>query len=322
MMKKRCLIIYNEPAPDALPDELDVLDQVNFIDSALQALGYDVNRRGITDAFMSEIAQIADEGYEFTFNLVESVGQKAEILYFIPALLNMHHIPHTGCPVEATFVTASKVLARNFMKANGIPVAGGYKVSEASELVPGRKYILKPVWEDGSLGITEESVFTFNGTVPEILKDKNDQHWFIEDYINGREFNVSVIAGPDGPEMLPPAEMAFIDYPDDLPRIVSYKAKWVENTFQYDHTIRSFPDDLSDRLLKNIREAVLGCWRTFNLKGYARVDIRTDADENVWVLEVNANPCISPDSGFISAAVHAGYTHQEIIRSIINDLNK
>lgn len=322
MMKKRCLIIYNEPAPDALPDELDVLDQVNFIDSALQELGYDVKRRGITDAFMSEIANIADEGYEFIFNLVESVGQKAEILYFIPALLNMHHIPHTGCPVEATFVTASKVLARTFMKANGITVAGGYKVSEAAELAPGRKYILKPVWEDGSLGITEESVFTFRGSVPEILMDKNDQHWFIEDFINGREFNVSVIAGHDGPEMLPPAEMAFIDYPDDLPRIVSYKAKWVENTFQYDHTIRSFPDDLSERLLKNIREAVLGCWRTFNLKGYARVDIRTDADENVWVLEVNANPCISPDSGFISAAVHAGYTHQEIIRRIINDLNK
>lgn len=322
MMKRRCLIIYNEPAPDALPDELDVLDQVNFIDTALQALGYNVNRRGITDDFMTEIAHTADEGYEFIFNLVESVGQKAEILYFIPALLNMHHIPYTGCPVEATFVTASKVLARRFMKASGIPVAGGYKVSEAAELVPGRKYILKPVWEDGSLGITEESVFTFNGTLPGILKDKNDQHWFIEDFIDGREFNVSVIAGPDGPQMLPPAEMAFHDYPDDLPRIVSYKAKWVENTFQYDHTLRSFPDDLSDRLLNNIRNAVLDCWGTFNLRGYARVDIRTDADENVYVLEVNANPCISPDSGFISAAVQAGYTHEEIIRHIINDLNQ
>lgn len=322
MMKKRCLIIYNEPSPDALPDELDVLDQVNFIGSTLQTLGYDVSRQGITDDFMNQIARIADEGYEFIFNLVESVGQKAEILYFIPALLNMHHIPYTGCPVEATFVTASKVLARRFMKANGIPVAGGYRVSEARELVRGRKYILKPVWEDGSLGITEESVFTFDGTTPEILKDKNDNHWFIEEFIEGREFNVSVIAGPAGPEMLPPAEMIFQDYPDEIPRIVSYKAKWVEDTFQFDHTRRNFPGDLSDRLLNNIREAVLACWHTFGLKGYARVDMRTDAVENVYVLEVNANPCISPDSGFISAAIHAGYTHEKIISHIINDLNK
>ncbi len=220
-MKKRCLIVYNEPAPDALPDELDVIDQVNFIGATLQTIGYDVQRKGLTDDFMHEIARIADERYEFIFNLVESVGQKAEILYFIPALLNMHHIPFTGCPVEATFVTASKVLAREFMKANGIAVAGGYRVSEATELVKGRKYILKPVWEDGSLGITEESVFTFDGTPPDILKDKNDSHWFIEDFIEGREFNVSAIAGDDGPVMLPPAEMLFHDYPDDIPHIVS-----------------------------------------------------------------------------------------------------
>ncbi len=96
----------------------------------------------------------------------------------------------------------------------------------------------------------------------------------------------------------------------------------MEDTFQYDHTRRSFPGDLSHRLLSNIRETVVACWNTFGLRGYARVDIRTDAEENVYVLEVNANPCISPDSGFIAAATHAGYTHQDIISHIINDLNK
>lgn len=322
MMKKKCLIIYNEPAPDALPDELDVLDQVSFIDSTLQTLGYSVTSKGITDNFFDEIASIEEKEYEFVFNLVESVGKKAEILYFIPALLNMNHIPYTGCPVEATFVTGSKVLARRFMKANGIPVAPGYKVSEAAHLARGKKYILKPVWEDGSLGITEESVFTFDGTIPVILEDKNDRHWFIEEFIDGREFNVSVKSSPDGPEILPPAEMEFHDYPDDLPRIVSYKAKWIEDTFQFANSRRSFPDNLSEKLIRNIREAVTGCWDTFGLKGYARVDLRVDNDENVYVLEVNANPCISPDSGFISAALHAGYTHAEVIRDIINDLNK
>jgi D-alanine-D-alanine ligase len=322
MKNGKCLIIYNEPAEDALPDELDVLDQVNFIDSTLQSLGYRVERTGITENFFREIEEIALNDADFVFNLVESVGQKAEILYFIPALLNMHHIPYTGCPVEAAFVTGSKVLARRIMKAHGIPVAGGYKVSEADRLVPGRKYILKPVWEDGSLGITEESVFTFDGNVPEIVSSKNDHHWFIEDFIEGREFNVSVKAGPEGPEVLPPAEMTFNGYPDDMPRIVSWKAKWEEDTFQYDNSMRNFPDDLSERLSRNIRDAVLGCWNTFGLKGYARVDMRVDADENVFVLEVNANPCISPDSGFISAATHAGYSHAETISHIISDLNE
>jgi D-alanine-D-alanine ligase len=319
---KKCLIIYNEPSPDALPDELDVLDQVNFIEQILKELEYDVSRRGITDNFFREILQISGNGYEFVFNLVESVGNKAEILYFIPALLNMNHIPYTGCPVEATFITSSKVLARKIMKSNGIPVAGGYNVSEAKKLIKGKKYILKPVWEDGSLGITEESVFTFDGVLPEMVRDKNDRHWFIEDFIDGREFNVSVIAGPDGPVMLPPAEMVFHGYTDDIPRIVSYKAKWIEGSFQYENSKRNFPEDLSPRLMKNLHDAVFGCWNVFGLKGYARVDMRVDNEENVYVLEVNANPCISPDSGFISAGVHAGYNYSDIIGGIIKDLNK
>lgn len=319
---KKSLIIYNEPALDALPDELDVLDQVNFIEDTLRELGYEVSRKGITHDFFNEIEQLANNDYDFVFNLVESVNQKAEILYFIPALLNMHHIPYTGCPVEATFITSSKVLARKIMMANGIPVAMGYKITEASKLVPGKKYILKPVWEDGSLGITEESVFVFNDKIPAILEGKNDRHWFIEEFIEGREFNVSVKSSPAGPEMLPPAEMIFHGYADDIPRIVSYKAKWVEGTFQYENSKRAFPEDLSDRLKKNISDAVMGCWHVFGLKGYARVDMRVDADENVYVLEINANPCISPDSGFISAGVHAGYSYAQIIGDIIADLNK
>jgi D-alanine-D-alanine ligase len=318
---RQCLVIYNEPAAGALPDELDVLDQVNFIAGILENTGYSVSRKGITADFFNEISGISGKDYEFVFNLVEAVGQKSEILYFVPALLNMQHIRYTGCSVEAAFLSGSKVLARQIMKDRGIPVAGGYKTSEAANLVAGRKYIVKPVWEDGSLGITEESVFAFDGTVPEVLKDKTDGHWFIEEYIEGREFNVSVIASTGGPEVLPPAEIVFHDYPDDMPRIVSYKAKWIEDTFQYSNSRRSFPADLSVKLMNDIRETALACWHAFGLRGYARVDMRIDDKENVYVLEVNANPCIAPDSGFIAAALHAGYSNKEIVSRIISDLN-
>jgi len=218
---KKCLIIYNEPGVDALPDELDVLDQVNFIRSTIESIGHHVDQKGITEDLFREIAVIAEQKYDYVFNLVESVHKKGEILYFVPALLNMHHITYTGCPLEATFITSSKVLARKIMATNGIPVAKGYKVSETDHLVQGKKYILKPIWEDGSLGITEESVFTFNGTKPEILNGKNDGHWFIEEFIDGREFNVSVLGGPGEPEVMPPAEMVFHNYNEDVPKIVS-----------------------------------------------------------------------------------------------------
>lgn len=318
---KKCLIIYNQPGKDALPDELDVLDQVKFTSDTLTELGFAVTEKPLTDNFYNEITSLNLTDFNFVFNLAETAWHKAEILYFIPALLNLYKIPYSGNPVEAAFTTASKVLARNIMKANGIPVAEGYAPSEWKQLIRGEKYILKPVWEDGSIGITEESVFVFDGHRPEILDGKDDEHWFIEGFIDGREFNVSVFSGPDGPEVLPPAEMVFHNYTDDIPKIVSYKAKWVEDTFQYDNSRRDFPDDINEKLCSEIREVVLKCWHTFGLRGYARVDMRIDKDHGIHVLEVNANPCISPDSGFITACRKKGYTDKEVFSRIISDLN-
>lgn len=318
---KKCLIIYNQPGIDALPDELDVLDQVNFTSAAMEEIGFSVTEKPLTDDFYNEIASLDRSEFDFVFNLAETAWSKAEILYFIPALLNLYKIPYSGNPVEAAFLTASKVLARNIMKNNGIPVAGAFAPSEWMNLRKGEKYILKPVWEDGSIGITEESVFVFNGSKPTILSDKDDEHWFIEGFIDGREFNVSVFSGPDGPEVLPPAEMVFHNYSEDIPKIVSYKAKWVEDTFQYDNSRRDFPDDIGEKLHNDIRDVVLKCWHTFGLRGYARVDMRVDKDQNIFVLEVNANPCISPDSGFITACRKAGYSDAQVFNRIVADLN-
>lgn len=318
---KKCLIIYNQPGINALPDELDVLDQVKFASDSLSGLGITVKEKALTGDFYNEIKSLRELKFDFVFNLVETAWNEAEILYFIPALLNLYKIPYSGNPVEAAFTTASKVLARKIMKSNQIPVADGFAPSEWNRLTCGSKYILKPVWEDGSIGITEESVFVFDGSKPGILTDKDDEHWFIEGFIDGREFNVSVISGADGPEVLPPAEMVFHNYSDDIPKIVSYKAKWVEDTFQYDNSRRNFPDDISEKLHNDIREVVLKCWHTFGLRGYARVDMRIDNKQRIHVLEVNANPCISPDSGFITACRKAGYTDSEVFSRIISDLN-
>lgn len=315
------LIIYNKPAADALPDERDVLHQVNFVRGILQNMGHKVSLRGITENFLNEISLIAGEGFDFIFNLVESIGNKAEIHYFIPALLNMHRIPYTGCPVEAIFATTNKVLARKIMKANGIPIAQGHGLTEADRLISGKRYILKPIWEDASLGITEESVFTFSGSPPEMVEGKNEEHWFIEEFIDGRELNVSVLSAPGGAEVMPPAEMVFRNYPDEMHKIVSYKAKWDESSFQYKNCRRIFPSDLNEKLNTRIQGTALDCWHAFGLRGYARIDMRIDRDENVYVLEVNANPRISPNSGIIAAGVRAGYKHAEMVSRIVNDLN-
>jgi D-alanine-D-alanine ligase len=319
---RRCCIIYNEPGFGAQADEIDVLDQVNYVEKHLFETGITVYRKGITSGFMDELAALASEKPDFVFNLVESINNKGELNYFVPALLNMYSIPYSGNPLEAMFITSSKTLAGKMMRNAGINNPVSYNPSKFQHLTPGRKYIVKPIWEDGSLGITGESVFECKPGFEEKLNGLDDSHWFIEDFIDGREFNVSVLAGKESPEVLPPAEILFVNYDDDKPKIVDFKAKWEPESFEYINTVREFPGkNLNVKLEKNLREAAIACWHLFGLKGYARVDMRTDGSDNVFVIEINANPCISPDGGFVAATKEAGYPFIEVIQRIINDLN-
>jgi D-alanine-D-alanine ligase len=319
---RRCCIIYNEPREGALADELDVLDQVAHIEKHLVDIGISVYRKGITEMFMSEIAELAKEKPDFVFNLVESINNKGELIYFVPALLNLYSIPYSGNSLESIFLTTNKTICSNSMKNAGINNPGSYLPSNPKLLKPGRKYIIKPIWEDGSLGITSDSVFECKPGFEAKLKGLDDAHWFIEDFINGREFNISILAGKDGPEVLPPAEIVFVNYDESRPRIIDFKAKWEIDSFEYINTVREFPGNkINNHLATNLKEAALACWHLFSLKGYARVDVRTDNNDNVFVIEINGNPCISPDGGFVAATKEAGYPFTDVLQRIINDLN-
>jgi D-alanine-D-alanine ligase len=322
MTLNKCCILYNQPRENALPDELDVLDQVEYIEKNLNELGIETYRKGITLNFMNEVAELAANMPDFVFNLVESINNKGELCYFVPALLNMYSIPYSGNPVEAMFITTSKALTSQTLKKAGINNPGGYLPSQADMLTPGNSYIIKPIWEDGSLGITGESVFTFTPEYREKLRSYKDSHWIIEDFIDGREFNISILPGENGPEVLPAAEMVFHNFDSHMPKIVDFRAKWEEGTFEYENTIRDFPGDkLDSKLRERINASALKCWHVFGLKGYARVDMRIDRNDNPFVIEVNANPCLSPDSGLVAATIAAAIPFTEVLKRVINDLN-
>ena len=314
--------MFNKPAPDALPDELDVIDQVALVEENMARLGIDTYRKGVTMDYQREIGEVRNEAPDFVFNLVESINNKGQISYFAPALLSLFSLRYTGCPLEAIFITSNKQLASKILNLGGIRTPLSLRPDETGSLHYGRKYIIKPVWEDGSMGITSESVFTWSPGDEKRLNDLPPSEWFVEEYIDGREFNISMFAGTNGPVVLPPAEIEFRDWVPEKPRIVDYKAKWEPDSIEYMNSVRVFPDNLvTSGLDSRLREICQRSWTLLNLKGYARVDIRCDKDGTPYVLEVNANPCISPDSGFIAACAEGGFDVSEVFECIVNDLN-
>ena len=321
MSTRNCCILYNEPREGALPDELDVLDQVDYIERNLTEIGISTYRKGITSDFMNEVASLAVNKPDFVFNLVESINNKGELCYFIPALLNVQSIPYTGNPLEAMFITTSKALTGKILQKEGISTPGAFFPSQSGMLKQGNAYIIKPVWEDGSQGITVDSVFTYNRSLENSFSKYDDAHWIIQDYIDGREFNISILYSKDGPKVMPAAEMVFHNF-ESRPRIVDFKAKWEYGSFEYENTIREFPHkNLNPELFEKINDLALRCWDVFGLKGYARVDMRVDNNDNPYVIEVNANPCLSPDSGLVAATSEAGLPITEVLQYIISDLN-
>ena len=145
---------------------------------------------------------------------------------------------------------------------------------------------------------------------------------FAEEFIDGREFNLALLADESGlPQVLPPCEIVFQEYEREKPKIVGYKAKWDEHSFEYGHTPRRYEFPARDQpLLKRLTEIALLCWLAFDLHGHARVDFRVDHQGKPYVLEVNANPCIAPDAGFAAALEYAGVPYVKAIERIVLDV--
>jgi D-alanine-D-alanine ligase len=321
MLKPKAVILYNELTENAGPDEADVLDQVNLVHKMLNELGVEVDEFQFSQRLDLVEANLKKAKPDFVFNLVESLNNRGSLVYFAPAILNSLNIPHTGGSVEAIFITTSKPLTKEKMVAQGIPTSPMFWPNNPPELDPQKRYIIKPVWEEGSLGLDEDCVYWGNN--PEFLTRlarTNPREFFVEEFIDGREFNLSVLAGENGPQVLPPAEIIFTNFPKDKPKVVGFTAKWNEDSFEYKNTTRTFNFPSSDdKLLETLKQLALDCWHTFSLNGYARVDFRVDEQAKPWVLEVNVNPCISPDSGFFAACGQAGIPFKEAVRRIVND---
>ncbi len=323
-------IIFDKPwSGEISPDHEDVFYQVQSVKETLKSMGHECTELAFTSDLEAFSSGIKGEAPDLVFNLVESLGGKGSLIHLAPAVLDTLSISYTGSGTDAIYRTSNKLFAKEWLKANSVPTPDYFSpvnhIAGAKDICG--EYIIKSVWEHASIGISDQSVITPE-SVSELFKEMTVRktglggQCFAERYIEGREFNLSMLAGFNGPRVLPPAEIKFDSYSGGKKKIVGYDAKWDQDSFEYNNTVRTFdfPDD-DLPLLQLLKEISLKCWDLFNIRGYCRVDFRVDEQNRPWVLEINANPCISPDAGFIAAAEHAGLRAEDVIREIINDSN-
>jgi D-alanine-D-alanine ligase len=323
----KAVVLHGEVPEDAGRDEQDVLVQAGHVSRSLAEQGYEPTVIAVSADFSRLIDHLNVLQPDFAFNLVESILGQGRLIHMAPSILDYLNIPYTGAKTEAIFVTSQKLLAKKFMQMSGLDTPLWISPDDpgANPFRPG-VYVIKSVWEHASVGLDEDSIVSVQNEkkLHKIMKSKRDRlggACFAEAFIAGREFNLSLLAGPDGPEVLPPAEIRFDDYPPGKLHVVGYRAKWDEDSFEYQHTPRTFDFPVEDApLLQKLTDMALECWQLFDLKGYARVDFRVDQAGRPWILEINTNPCLSPDAGFHAAAKRAGLRFNGVIERIITDI--
>lgn len=325
----RVVILHSDVRSCAPVDEQDVLTQVEAVADALRRLGHEALPMSFSLDLSTAAERLRNASCDLVFNLVETVGGQGRLIHLAPALLDSMKIPYTGAGTEATFLSSNKIAAKKLLRAHRLRTPPWCTLRESSVTGPfppaGLRFIIKSVWEHASIGLEEDSVVCsrddheLRGEIRKRL-GRLGAEAFAEQYIDGREFNLSILSGRQGPDVLPPAEIDFVGYEKDRLRFVDYRAKWDETTYEYHHTPRRFCFDRQDRsLLRSLKRISLNCWRLFELRGYARVDYRVDGDGIPWILEINSNPCLSPDSGFTAATREAGLRYDEVIGRILGD---
>jgi D-alanine-D-alanine ligase len=316
------LILHNSVTHESTADALDILEQMDCVRAALVSRGYEAPTLAIDLKLDAAKARLREYPPHAVFNLVEAIDDCGQLVPVATALLDHLQIPYTGCSTEGLMITGNKVLAKRWLRAHGLATADWWDGVSPVPPHPGPgRWITKPVSEDASIGMDDSSVVDDFSQVPARVRERETlrkYRWFAEQFIEGREINVALIDGPAGPEVLPIPEIEFVDYPAGKPRIVGYAAKWQEDSFECKNTVRRFVDPVSEAALcAELGRLSLQCWDIFQLRGYARVDFRVDATGKPWVLEVNANPCISPDAGFAAALEQAGISYADGIERIV-----
>jgi len=313
-MAKRAVILHDVHAALGPPDQSDTLVEAQAIASVLRELDFEPETLA-TGLDLASLERTLDElAPAVVVNLVESLEGRGRLVHLVPALLESLGLPFTGCSASALTLSSDKPLAKRLLAAAGVRTPATFAPGVRSG-----RWIVKSVWEHASLGLDDGAIVAA-ASAAQTIERRRAEHggdWFAEEFVPGRELNVALLAERSGPRALPVAEIRFDTFPADKPRIVGYAAKWDTDSFEYRNTPRSF--DVEPELAASLRRVALDCWALFRLDGYARVDFRVDERGTPWVLEVNANPCLSPDAGFAAALAEAGIGYEAAIARLIDD---
>src|SRR5712671_1182159 len=260
---------------------------------------------------------------DLIFNLTESFDGDDTREMNVVAYIDLLGLRYTGVGPHGIIMSQDKAIAKKIFAFHGIKTpffATAYRgrIEHAHDI--SFPLIVKPSWEDGSIGIDAGSVVKSVKEMMErieYIQDEFDSPALIEEYIEGREIYAGILGSYERTQVLPLVELDLSRLPEGMPKIASYDVKFEKNTEAYKLTKSSIAENLDEDAIKRLSDTALAAYRALKLRDYGRIDMRLAANGDVYVIEANPNPWLASRQEFAMAAKAAGRSYTELIGEIV-----
>ncbi|MEA2036526.1 MAG: ATP-grasp domain-containing protein [Nanoarchaeota archaeon] len=304
--------------------EFDSIETINDLADAIKANNHDVEVIDVKED-IKEVLKNKKEDIDLVFNVAEGlVGNDREAL--VPKICEELNIPFTASGSVTLITTLDKAKTKQILEKNNIPTPKFQVFEDENQEADNLKFplLVKPLLEGSSKGVFNENLVNNEHSLKKITKKiikQYSQPAIVEEFINGREFTVSVIGYID-PIVLPIVEIKFDHLPEDIHPMDSYEAKWIHDNPKTADLVLKCPAELEKELKEQITKTALNTYKTLDCKDWSRIDVRLDKNNIPHILEVNALPGFMKDpihnSRLPKAAYANGWTYEKLIGEVIS----
>jgi D-alanine-D-alanine ligase len=328
MRSIKVLIVFNEPVlsldhPDA-QSEHQILETVRVVRDNLKEGGCRIDTLGISRDMTNLATHLRRGRPDVVFNLFEGFADEGGTEATIAGLLEWYRVPFTGCPQHTLSLARNKPLTSYLLSGAGLPTPEFFAIDDRTsprENSLGWPVIVKPATQDGSVGIDQTSVCTdqvqLNDRV-EYLLDQYGPPVMVQEFIQGREFNVALIEAGKL-QALPISEILFTETEPGYWPIITYDAKWKPGSREFEATPPAYQADITQRLADKLSRLSKKAFRVLGCQDYARIDFRVKPNGRPYILEVNPNPDFDPQAGLAGGLATIGLTHQQFTLDLVHN---
>src|SRR5476649_2456145 len=325
----KVLALFDAIAPTTLDQDLsaelktdDWKTEANVL-KALRELGHATEHLAIFDDLDLLRQKLQSFAPDVIFNLADQFKNNRAFDQNIVSFLEMQGLPFTGCGSTGLVLCKHKGISKKILSyhrihtPNFVVIPRGQRIARPRQL----KFplLVKPVKEEASYGIAQASFVETDEQFRErtaFIHEKHDADVIAEEYIAGRELYVGLM-GNLRLTVFPIRELIFREVPPDEPKIATYRAKWDEEYRKRWGLQNQFAEGLDPALAAHIEQTCKRIYRLLTIDGYARIDLRVTAANEVYFIETNPNPILAEDEDFAQSAGKAGLPYPQLIDRII-----